>query len=236
MENRNSSRSFAGFRAWVDLPLRGEIDLLSSAVPKTKKRKPEPGFGLRLGAVFRRLRLRHAKKIVIGASGIGVPGWIATEQKELDVTKWDSFARYWSPGTRRAFFAEHVWEHLTPAEADAANANCFGFLARGGRLRIAVPDGLHPDPLYREHVAVGGTGPGAEDHKVLYNYHTLRRPLETAGFDVELLEYWDEEGKFHARDWASAHGHVLRSKNFDPRNQGGELRYTSLIVDAIKPV
>ena len=100
---------------------------------------------------------------------------------------------------------------------------------------VAVPDVFHPDSAYIEAVRPGGTGVGAEDHKVLYNYKTLTELLKNTGFEVELLEYWDENGKFHFKDWSSEYGHVQRSKRYDKRNQDGTLTYTSLIVDAIKP-
>lgn len=147
----------------------------------------------------------------------------------------ESFARYWRRNSRKAFLAEHVWEHLEPDEARAANANCFEFLKPGGRLRLAVPDGLHPDPDYVERVRPGGTGEGAADHKVLYTFKTLKELLEEAGFEVELLEYWDESRTFHFREWSSEDGHIRRSMRFDPRKQDGSLPYTSLIADARKP-
>jgi len=56
---------------------------------------------------------------------------------------------------------------------DAANKNAFDFLRIGGTLRIAVPDGCHPDPNYIEHVRPGGTGAGADDHQFLYTYKTI---------------------------------------------------------------
>jgi predicted SAM-dependent methyltransferase len=102
-------------------------------------------------------------------------------------------------------------------------------------LRIAVPDGFHPDPDYIEYVRPGGTGAGADDHKVLYNYKLLSEQLRRAGFEVTLLEYWDENGDFHFRPWSSRDGYISRSRDHDERNQNGTLAYTSLIVDAIKP-
>lgn len=132
--------------------------------------------------------------------------------------------------------AEHVWEHLTGEGALQANANCYEFLRPGGRLRIAVLDGFHPDPAYIEYIRPGGPGPGADDHKVFYYYQSLKEQLEKTGFMVHLLEYWDERGHFHFREWTSEDGHIRRSKRYDLRNQDGSLVYNSLIVDAVNPL
>lgn len=180
-------------------------------------------------------KIYPAKKIVIGSANISQPQWVATDKSSLDILNRDSFARYWQSNSRLAFMAEHVWEHFTEDNAATANVNCFEFLKPGGRLRIAVPDGFHPDPSYIESVRPGGTGDGAKDHKVLYNYKSITEKLLTAGFKVELLEYWDTNGQFHFHEWSSEDGHVRRSKRYDPRNQDGSLTFTSLIVDAIKP-
>lgn len=180
------------------------------------------------------MRIKLAKKIIIGSAGISDKAWIETDEDSLNVLKRDDFLRYWKPNSRIAFLAEHVWEHLNENEAEKANANCFEFLKSGGRLRIAVPDGFHTDPNYIEYVRPGGIGAGSEDHKILYNYKLMTQKLEKAGFEVKLLEYWDEHRKFHFKKWDSKYGKVRRSKLYDPRNQDGSLTYTSLIIDAIK--
>jgi predicted SAM-dependent methyltransferase len=183
-------------------------------------------------------RLREARerplRIMIGASGTSIPGWHVTDQRYLDLLKPAHFRRVFEPGTIDAIFAEHVWEHLTPEQALVAARTCHTFLAPGGCLRVAVPDGLHPDPAYVDGVRPGGTGAGATDHKVLYDYRSFGRVFETAGFRVELLEYFDEAGDFHAVEWSDDRGHVRRSARFDPRNAGGKLVYTSVILDAVK--
>jgi predicted SAM-dependent methyltransferase len=180
------------------------------------------------------LRVVTAKRIVIGSSGTNCEGWLSTDKSFLDVTERSNFARYWRPDSIHAFLAEHVWEHLTIEEAERANRNCFEFLKVSGRLRIAVPDGLNPDKSYIESVKVGGTGPAAYDHKILYDHRSMKSALEKAGFKVELLEYWNEDGKFIAREIDPAYGYISRSSLNDSRNKEGALRYTSLIVDAIK--
>lgn len=188
-----------------------------------------------LESFLKYLRIRMAKRIVIGASGVEYPGWLSTDRAQIDVARRECFARHWRRNSRWAFLAEHVWEHLEPNDAKLAAENCFEFLRPGGRLRIAVPDGLHPDPDYQERVRPGGLGAGAMDHKVLYTFMTLKELLEAAGFEVEMLEYWDETRTFNFREWSSDDGYIRRSCRFDPRNQGGSLAYTSLIVDARKP-
>jgi predicted SAM-dependent methyltransferase len=55
-----------------------------------------------------------------------------------------------------------------------------------------------------------------------------------ASFPIECLEYFDEQGNFHRRDWSPADGMIYRSKRFDERIEDGRLTYTSLIIDARK--
>ena len=137
-------------------------------------------------------------------------------------------------GSLDAVLAEHVWEHLTPTEGEVAAVHCFRFLRPGGYVRAAVPDGLHPSAEYRQWVRPSGVGPGADDHKVLYNYRTFGALFERAGFSVELLEYFDEQGRFHEQPWDPALGMIHRSSRLDDRNRGGTLAYTSLVLDARK--
>jgi predicted SAM-dependent methyltransferase len=173
---------------------------------------------------------------LIGAGGTSLPGWRTTDGDILDLRNRGHFANKWKPNSRAAFLAEHVWEHLTPVDAITAVNICFEFLKPGGRLRIAVPDGWHPDPGYIERVRPGGSGPGCDDHKVLFTYESLGKLLESAGFEVQLLEYWDENRHFHQAAWSAEDGPIRRSARTDSRNAHGQLNYTSLIVDAIKPL
>ncbi len=174
-------------------------------------------------------------RIILGAGDTVYPGWIATEVNMLDVTRRADFVGRWPSGSVAGFLAEHVWEHLDEERALAALTNCFEFLRPGGRLRLAVPDGLHPEPAYCEWVRPGGNGPGAADHRQLYTHRTLVAQLRRIGFRTRLLEFWDERGLLHTRQWSSADGHVERSVRHDQRARAGIGRYTSLIVDAIKP-
>ena len=57
-----------------------------------------------------------------------------------------------------------------------------------------------------------------------------------AGFEVDLLEYCDEEGRFHYNQWDAMGGPIYRSLLMDHRNRDGRIGFVSLIVDARKPL
>jgi len=179
-------------------------------------------------------RSRNDLKIIIGSASTRQSGWVSTNYPLLDLTNETTFSGLFEPNTVNNFLAEHVWEHLSLEDGVTACQNCFTYLKRGGVLRIAVPDGYHPDPDYIAQVKPGGYGPGADDHKALYNYQTLSATLERAGFKVSLLEWFDERGQFNFVDWSDQNGFISRSSRFDERNQKTPLKYTSLIVDATK--
>jgi predicted SAM-dependent methyltransferase len=184
---------------------------------------------------LRSLSETQAKKIIIGSSGTSLKGWTATDREVVDLLREDTWTTYFERDSLTAILAEHVWEHLSADEAIQAARTCHRFLKPGGYLRVAVPDGLHPNSSYIEAVRPGGSGPGAHDHKVIYNHVTLQDLFSNVGFDVRLYEFFDKQGQFHFSDWDPADGMVWRSKRFDERNSNGQLTYTSIILDAIKP-
>ena len=175
-------------------------------------------------------------KIVIGANKKFQPGWIPTEIYSLNCLDPDDWRRCFTENSISAMLAEHVWEHLTPEDGVRMAILCFQHLKPGGHLRVAVPDGLFPDERYLEWVKPGGSGPSADDHKVLYNYRTFRETFQKAGFEIRLLEYFDERGEFHFDEWDPAEGKIVRSSRFYDGHQFGKYKYRSLILDAIKPM
>jgi len=175
------------------------------------------------------------KRIVIGSSGTRIDGWVSTDQEVLNLLEKESWATFIERDSLDAILAEHVWEHLHPHEAVIAAMTCYTFLKPGGYLRVAVPDGFHPEKSYIDAVRPGGTGAGADDHKVLYTITSFRDLFISAGFDVRPLEYFDEHGQFHCSDWNPSDGVIRRSKRFDSRNSPERLAYTSIILDAVKP-
>ncbi|MEP6959462.1 MAG: methyltransferase domain-containing protein [Nitrospirota bacterium] len=173
-------------------------------------------------------------RIIVGASEDRYDGWIATDKTVLDLLQEADWAYYFTSNPIDAILAEHVWEHLDCEGAIIAAQNCFTHLKPGGYIRVAVPDGLHPDEDYIDRVRPGGSGLGSDDHHVLYTYRTLQTVFESVGFQVTLLEYFDERGTFHEEEWSPADGMITRSARFDSRNFAGDLRYTSIILDARK--
>ena len=178
-------------------------------------------------------------KVIIGAGEQHRDGWTPTQKEQLDLTRPESFATYFGKSRADALLCEHVWEHLHPREAVAAAKLVFEHLKPGGFLRVAVPDGNHPDPHYLALVAVHGPGP-AHDHQVLYTLDTFSGVFEQAGFTVLPLEWWDANHEFHHVDWNAEEAPVYRSSKLDHRNAAwregrGPPDFTSLILDAVKP-
>lgn len=177
-------------------------------------------------------------RIILGAGEQRYPGWIATQREQLDLNRREDWTASFSERRPDALLCEHVWEHLTEVEGRAAAALCYEFLQPGGYLRCAVPDANFRNAEYQRTVQVGGPGPldhPAADHKIVYDYRLFRDVFASAGFQVDLLEYCDEDGRFHAADWDTGDGLIFRSLRSDPRNQNGALGFVSLIIDARKP-
>lgn len=173
----------------------------------------------------------QAIKVILGAGATRYDGWIATDIPAFDILKREHWARLFQPNTIERMLAEHVIEHLTAEQFQDFLRIARIYLASSGRIRIAVPDGFHPDPDYIQRVRPGGVGEGADDHKVLYTGELMRAALTAQGYDCQLLEYHDAAGAFHHRGWHPEDGFVLRSAFYDARNANGRLAYTSLMVD-----
>ncbi|MGY4383132.1 putative SAM-dependent methyltransferase [Pedobacter sp. UYP24] len=172
-------------------------------------------------------------QIIIGAHNTDYDSWLPTNIESLNLLQIDSFKYLFGDKKATRFLAEHVFEHISYHDALIALKNCYQYLEKGGSVRIAVPDGFHPNPEYINMVKPGGFGEGAHDHKLLYDYKKLSAVFEEAGFTPSLLEYYDESGKFHFTEWDSKDGHVIRSKRYDKRFKE-PLGYSSLIIDGIK--
>jgi predicted SAM-dependent methyltransferase len=97
-------------------------------------------------------------RIIVGACDDRYEGWMATDKAVLDLLREADWAYYFESNPVDAILAEHVWEHLDCSAAIVAAQNCFKYLKSGGYIRVAVPDGLHPDEDYIDRVKPGGWG------------------------------------------------------------------------------
>ena len=171
----------------------------------------------------------------VGEPGTAYAGWLCTDISTLDALDPNDWRRIFPPASLSTILAEHVIEHWTKDQFRSFLGIVREFLLPGGVVRIAVPDGLHPSAEYIESVRPGGTGPGADDHKVLYNYRTLDQVVRQAGFAGTLLEYFDEQAQFRRTSWNVDDGLIQRSELHDSRNKESPLAYTSLIMDCTLP-
>lgn len=171
-------------------------------------------------------------RVVIGAGPTAYSGWLATDLPVLDALKERDWSGIFRPGDVDRILAEHVIEHWTEEELRQFLRAVRPYLSRKGRIRVAVPDGSHPDPSYIDEVKPGGAGLGADDHKVLHTLASMTVILSDEGYGAEPLEYFDEQGHFHHLAWSPEDGFIMRSADHDDRNRVKPLSYTSLILDA----
>lgn len=191
-------------------------------------------FKIYIKFVILRFNVLKKRRLVVGAATTCFNDWVSTNIDTLDITNKKHWEHLLFGVKLKAVLMEHVLEHLDEDKAIAGLENINFNLRDNGYVRIAVPDGFFPDKNYIDYVKPGGVGAGADDHKVLYNYKSLCKVMESAGFECVLLEYWDEEGKFHYKEWNKADGMIIRSIRYDERNIEGKSVYTSLIVDGYK--
>lgn len=175
-------------------------------------------------------------RLVVGAGGIRYSGWIDTDLDILDILEEEEWRSLLGNRKIDMLLSEHVLEHIAPEEQLNCVKLCFRFLRSGGLFRVAVPDGYRQDAVYREEIM-----PPKDGHTMVFTYLSLQNLLQAAGFQTNLLEYFDENGLFHACDWDPEQGMIRRSARFDTQErfqiQAGQhsLKYTSLIIDGVKP-
>ena len=168
-------------------------------------------------------------KIVVGTGTTSFDGWIGTDLPHFNILKKEDWDYFFKDCNIDNLLAEHVFEHLTEAQTELALTLAFPYVKRGGVFRIAVPDGFNSNPAYIEYVRPGGHGDGSHDHKVLWNYKTLSKSGEKAGFKSALIEYYNEEGEIVENELTDVNGHVFRCRNQSEH----EFSKSSLIIDFV---
>ena len=174
-------------------------------------------------------------RLAIGSETHCSEDWIPAESDQIDLANAASWSSFFQKSSVDAILAEHVWEHLSEHDGKIAARNCFQFLQPGGYLRVAVPDGFHPSQPRQALGRLGGSEIGTVGCGTLYNYRSFANAFLAVGFQVQLIEFFDQEGVFHSNHWDVSKGLVKRSLLFDERNTAQPFAYTSLVLDAIKP-
>ena len=178
-------------------------------------------------------------KLIIGAALTSQKGWFSTNEEWLDVSN----AEHWNRLFKRkcnlkCVMAEHVFEHLSVKEMDKAIKLIYQYLDNSGHLRIAVPDGNHPNQEYRLNTGINGIGPDASDHKQFITYEFIKMILEKNGFTCQIKEGYLSDGNLVRRDLDYKFGFIMRSRNNCLLKKNNiNIFYdsnTSLIVDATK--
>jgi len=182
---------------------------------------------------------RRPIRIVVGASGDSYTGWITTEKYFFDITDGRSTSALIGGAKVRSFLLEHVLEHLSYEDATEAIKNLLQCVTVGGTIRIAVPDGNHPDENYRRLVGVDGP----DDHLHLWTLADAIDLARQSKCAIEMVEYFTERGQFvstrlsDSETIARERGVVSRSaKNSWSRADSidyGPHGYTSLIFDLV---
>lgn len=192
-------------------------------------------YHLRFLSIVSAVKNDKEMKIIVGAAETYQKNWYSTNEQWLDITNpldWKNVFK--SKKILTNVIAEHVFEHLSYESADTAIKCISNHLLPGGKLRIAVPDGYHPDQDYLKHIGINGIGADAHDHKQLLNADSLSSLLTKNGFSTVLIEGYDVNGKLIQVPWDSNDGFVLRSRQNKPSKKWGfPDAETSLIVDGV---
>lgn len=179
-------------------------------------------------------------KIILGAAETSQDGWYSTNEQWLDITRadhWENIFRGKKILTNMV--AEHVFEHLTYEECQRTLKNIANHMEKGGRIRIAVPDGYNPSPEYLRHVGIAGIGDDAADHKQLLNVDILTGLLKEAGFTPAHLEGYTKSGELVQKTPPREEGFIWRSRSNHAAQDNHKPwsfpdAQTSLIVDGVK--
>jgi len=178
-------------------------------------------------------------KIIIGAGNTYQKNWYATNESWLDITNEHDWIKIFKKKNLISnILAEHVFEHLTYEECFKALKIISKYMIQNSKIRIAVPDGYNPDPIYLKNVGINGVGIAADDHKQLLNKDVLFEILSKSNFKPKLIEGYDANKILHTEKYSIEDGFVKRSRqNNDPNLEkiwGFNDSKTSLIIDGVK--
>lgn len=176
-------------------------------------------------------------KVIVGAASQRLPGWLATDIDTLNITQESSWSSLFRPGSIDNILAEHVLEHLSLDELLRVLAHVKKYLKAGGVFRIAMPDAFHPSRYYYNLVKPAGWETPVE-HKSFFDHEMLARIAGESGYQIRLLEYFDESGVFHKVDYSPDDGAIQRCAanncGLDTANEEVMEKFYSTIPDHLR--
>lgn len=219
----------AAVKKIIPAPVKRPIRQMIKAVKYTRRKY----------AIRRPVANDQTIKIIVGAAETFQDGWYSTNEQWLDITKaQDWTAVFQGKQILSHVVAEHVFEHLHADEALAALRSMHAHMIDGGRVRIAVPDGYNPDPVYLKHVGINGIGDDAADHKQLLNADVLMQMMRDCGFVPKHVEGYTKDGDLVRNAYEGSDGFIVRSRQNQSAQDAARWDFpdadTSLIVDGVK--
>lgn len=182
-----------------------------------------------------RIAAKNSKiKIIIGSGGTNYEGWIPTDLPHFDILEISNWEYFFKNQKIDNLLAEHVLEHLVESDVNFVLTTARKYLKKGGRFRIAVPDGFHPSPEYLDYVGPTGKTGSLHGHLYLWDHESLSNAAKNAGFKVELLEYYKKDQEFEMNEYSFDHGFIGRSIKNNYINDEVK-NYSSLVLDLINP-
>lgn len=183
----------------------------------------------------RQIESQDQIRLAIGPETHCTADWIPAARDQLDLVNPASWSCFFQKSSVDAILAERVWDQMSEQDSRLAARNCFQFLKPGGYLRVAVPDGFHPAQQRKNSGCSEDAAIGRGRCSKLYNHKSFANAFVAVGFNVQLIEFFDQEGVFHSNHWDVSKGLVKRTLLFDDRNIAQPFAYTSLVLDAVKP-
>jgi predicted SAM-dependent methyltransferase len=183
---------------------------------------------LKIKKQIKKQSLKGKLKIVLGAHTDIYEGWISTDLPHFNILKQDDWEYFFNGLKIDNLLIEHVLEHFTKDEVEYVLTQVNKYLKSGGNLRIAVPDGYHPDTDYKKLII-----PPADGHQSVWNIDSLQKLLSAKGFNTDALEFYSEKGIFSGRVFDFTNGTITRSRHKGFKSESHP-DYSSLIVDAYK--
>lgn len=162
-------------------------------------------------------------KIHLGAGEINIQGWInvdARNFKHTHLVDQNFELNEFKDGTISEIYLCHVLEHFSFEDSIKLLEKLYKKLAKGGLIRISVPDFAKLKFIYEEtnnlekvkFAIMGGQNYENDYHKSIYDFKILSEILKKLNFTQ--IENWDSQKDFgvELHDWSSGTYNINNKK------------------------